>query len=221
MDVFVGTIMAVGFTYAPRGWAFCNGQILAIAQNQALFSLLGTTYGGNGTNTFALPDLRGRVIVGAQGDGPGITPVALGEKAGSNTVTVLASGAVTLTAANLPAHTHPATFNPAGLTGTTTLQASTGTAGTTTMPANGSTLSASPGGPASAAIYAPAGTATNPVNLGGTSTTIGGSGTVTVDANTGGGSPVPFNTTVQTSIMQPYTGINYIIALEGIFPSRN
>src|SRR4051812_15498079 len=83
--------------FAPRGWAFCNGQILPIAQNAALFSILGTTYGGNGTTTFGLPDLRGRVPV-HQGQGPGLSQYDLGEQTGSE--------GVTLTINQVPVHTH-------------------------------------------------------------------------------------------------------------------
>ncbi|GAB5535505.1 MAG: hypothetical protein Rubg2KO_17540 [Rubricoccaceae bacterium] len=98
-DPFLGQILMVGFNFAPRGWAFCDGQLLPIAQNSALFSLLGTIYGGDGRTTFALPDLRGRTTV-HPGDGPGLTPVNVGERAGSNTHT--------LTANQLPSHTHAA-----------------------------------------------------------------------------------------------------------------
>jgi microcystin-dependent protein len=91
-EPFLAEIKICGFAYAPRGWALCNGQILPINQNQALFSLLGTTYGGNGQTTFALPDLRARTPIHF-GDG-----VQLGEKAGVD--------AVTLTGAELPAHGH-------------------------------------------------------------------------------------------------------------------
>jgi microcystin-dependent protein len=80
-----------GFSFAPQGWALCNGQLLPIAQNQALFSLLGTTYGGNGTTTFALPDLRSRVPV-HQGQGPGLSPYAEGQAGGTETVTLAAAG---------------------------------------------------------------------------------------------------------------------------------
>ena len=86
-----------GMNFAPRGFAFCQGQILSIAQNTALFSLLGTTFGGNGQTTFGLPDLRGRVPMG-QGQGPGLSNKNLGEQAGTETVTLLA--------AQLPAHNH-------------------------------------------------------------------------------------------------------------------
>jgi microcystin-dependent protein len=97
-DPFVGEIRMFGFSFAPQGWALCNGQLLPIAQNQALFSLLGTTYGGNGTTTFALPDLRSRVPV-HQGQGPGLSPYAAGQAGGTETVT--------LAAADMPQHTHP------------------------------------------------------------------------------------------------------------------
>lgn len=218
MEAFMGTILPVGFTFAPRGWAFCNGQLMSVSQNSALFALLGTVYGGDGVNTFGLPDLRGRVAVG-QGTGPGLSPVVPGQIAGTSNSTVVANGSatVTLAVANLPAHTHTATLDGSAIT--TTLQASTGTTGTSTSPAAGSFLSASPGGPSSASIYSP--TATGPVNLGGLSTAAS-SGAVTV-GSTGNGQPLaaPVTTSATVPIMQPYLGLNYIIAVEGIFPSRN
>jgi microcystin-dependent protein len=96
-DPFLGQIMMVGFSFCPRGWADANGQLMAISTNTALFALLGTTYGGNGVNTFALPDLQGRVAMG-QGNGAGLPPVVQGE--------VLGSPTTTLTTQNLPAHNH-------------------------------------------------------------------------------------------------------------------
>jgi len=98
MESFIATIILFAGNFAPRGWAFCNGQILSIAQNTALFSLLGTTYGGDGRTTFALPDLRGRVAIGTE-QGPGLSSINLGEQAGQEQVTILA--------ANMPAHNHP------------------------------------------------------------------------------------------------------------------
>lgn len=89
--------MMVGFNYAPVGWALCNGQLLSIAQNQALYALLGTTYGGDGRTTFALPDLRGRCAIGT-GQGPGLQPYAQGQTGGVENVT--------LTPAQMPQHTH-------------------------------------------------------------------------------------------------------------------
>ncbi|HVP38342.1 MAG TPA: tail fiber protein [Candidatus Saccharimonadales bacterium] len=96
---FIGEIRLVPFNFAPVGWAFCDGQLMAISENTALFALIGTTYGGDGISTFALPDLRGRVATEA-GQGPGLSPHVLGEMFGSETVT--------LTPAQLPVHTHAA-----------------------------------------------------------------------------------------------------------------
>ena len=97
MEPFIGQIMMVGFNYAPQGWALCNGQLLSIAQNTALFSLLGTFYGGNGTTTFGLPDLRGRMPI-HQGQGPGLSNHPIGQASGQETVTLLSS--------QMPQHTH-------------------------------------------------------------------------------------------------------------------
>ena len=97
MEPFIGQICLFGFNFAPTGWAQCNGQLLPISQNQALFALLGTMYGGDGRTTFALPDLRGRVAVGT-GQGPGLSNHMQGEQTGTETVT--------LSNAQIPAHTH-------------------------------------------------------------------------------------------------------------------
>jgi microcystin-dependent protein len=98
-EPFLGEISIVGFNFAPQGWAFCNGQILAISQNTALFSLLGTTYGGDGITTFALPDLRGRVAI-HMGQGPGLSSYVEGQIGGTETTTLLV--------AQMPAHSHAA-----------------------------------------------------------------------------------------------------------------
>ncbi|MGH9628803.1 MAG: phage tail protein [Bryobacteraceae bacterium] len=172
-EAFIGSIVLFAGNFAPRGWAFCQGQLLPIAQNAALFSILGTTYGGNGQTTFALPDLRGRAPIGA-GQGPGLTPVTLGEAAGSETVA--------LTAGQMPAHTHAVACD----------SASAGNAD----PAN--SYPGNPGTLSGAQLYGTAANATMAPNM---ITPAGGS--------------QPF------SIRQPYLGLNYIICLEGIFPSRN
>src|SRR5690242_17238075 len=111
---FIGEIRAVGFNFAPKNWAMCNGQLLAISQNQALFSILGTTYGGNGQTTFALPDLRGRAPMHF-GQGPGLSSRPLGERSGSE--------GVALAETEMPPHNHIASGSDA--------------TGTTTGPANG------------------------------------------------------------------------------------
>lgn len=98
-DPFIGEIRYFAGNFAPHDWMFCNGQLMDIAANDTLFNLIGTTYGGDGQQTFALPDLRGRLAIG-QGTGAGLTPRAIGERGGTETVT--------LTLGQLPAHGHSA-----------------------------------------------------------------------------------------------------------------
>ncbi len=98
-EPFIGQVYLVGFNFAARGFAFCDGSLLAISSNTALFSLIGTAFGGNGTTTFALPDLRGRMPIG-QGPGPGLTPRSIGQASGSETKI--------LSVNNMPNHTHTA-----------------------------------------------------------------------------------------------------------------
>ncbi|MCA8832985.1 phage tail protein [Hymenobacter pini] len=174
--------MLVAFNFAPKGWAQCNGQLLPINQNQALFSLLGTTYGGDGRVNFALPDLRGRVIVG-DGDG-----YILGQKGGADSHTLLAT--------QIPPHVHGMKASTAP--GTTPLS---GTSGPTVhnYPAdNGG------GGPQ----YGAAGTV-NAALANSTSTTP----PVNVSSSAGGNQA--------HENRQPYLTLNYVIALQGIFPSPN
>jgi microcystin-dependent protein len=102
---FIGSIDMVGFNFAPRNWALCDGQLLPISQNTALFSLLGTQFGGNGITTFGLPDLRGRVPI-HQGNGPGLTPRSIGERSGEESVTLLSS--------QMPIHNHTLGVNSSG-----------------------------------------------------------------------------------------------------------
>jgi microcystin-dependent protein len=110
MQPFIGQIQSFGFNFAPSGWATCSGQILPIQQNAALFSLLGTTYGGNGTTTFMLPDLRGRVPI-SWGQGPGLSDYVIGEASGTESVTILTS--------NMPSHSHPLLATTAAATSST------------------------------------------------------------------------------------------------------
>lgn len=215
MEAFMGTVMATAIGYAPRGWMLCQGQTLSIAQNSALFSLLGTTYGGNGQTTFNLPNLCGRMPIGT-GPAPGVTTRTLGEIGGNESfsATATVAGQATIGVANLPSHTHTAS---AALTATTTVK--TGTTGTgVAVPVEGAGLVASPGGPGAAAIYASPAPTTGTVNLGNVSTAVAGS----VDA-TGSGTPLPISATgqVMTATMSPFLALNFIICVEGIYPTRN
>ena len=183
MEPFIGQIIAFGGTFAPRGWALCDGQLLQIAENQALFSILGTKFGGDGRTTFGLPDLRGRVPVHA-GSGPGLIPKSLGEKGGSNTRT--------LSQSNMPSHSHATT-----VTNALTAHASN---------AAGEEEEAGDNALGMATAYA----SENPTEAMRTGS-IGGNVNVTV-GSTGTGSPFGNE--------QPFLVINYIIALQGTFPSR-
>ena len=195
MEVFIGTIQPFAFNFAPQGWALCAGQTLSISQNQALFALITTTYGGDGVQTFKLPDLQGRLPIG-QGSGVGLTTRVAGEFSGTESVTA--------TLVNLPAHTHTAT----AITATTAIQLTSVTSNPVTTPtATNSFIGASGGGPGSASIYSDQQGA-NPVPLKGVSTTV----TSPTIGPAGQGQPM--------ATMNPFLAINFSIALNGIFPSR-
>ena len=169
MDPFIGEIRLFAGNYAPRGWALCQGQLLPIQQYQAVFSILGTMYGGDGRQSFGLPDLRGRVPV-HQGQGPGLTPRSMGERSGAETIT--------LAAAELPPHQH-------------TLGVTRALA-TTTSP-TGALLAE-----AEADI---------------TQTGAGGAGAA-------GGQVAPAGQGLPHDNLPPTLVLNYIIALQGVFPAR-
>jgi microcystin-dependent protein len=175
----LGAIFIFAGNFAPRGYQLCQGQLLPIAQNTALFSILGTTYGGNGTTNFALPDLRARAPIG-QGTAPGLAPVNLGQSAGNQNVTIQPS--------NMPAHNHLV---------------------------NVSTVAAAQASPQNNFLAPPidstpaAGTGYN------TAATAGVTLAPTAVSVAGQTAPGPL------SVQNPYLGINYIIAMQGIFPSRN
>ncbi len=196
-EPFIGQIIQGGWNFAPRGYALCNGQLLSISQNTALFSLLGTNFGGNGQTTFGLPDLRSRSMM-HWGQGPGLSNVVLGEAGGVENVTLLTT--------QIPVHTHVANFDGS----TSTLQG-TNVRATTQAPQAGSLLGRAFDNAVNAAaiplIYAPAGSAATAA-LGG----LNIAGTITVNP-TGGSQP--------HTNRSPYLGITHVIALQGIFPSRN
>ncbi len=167
---FVGQILTVPYNFAPHGWAFCDGQLQPISQNTALFSLLGTFYGGNGTTNFALPDLQGRVPI-HPGQGPGLTNRVIGESGGEDTHA--------LSANELPSHTH--TVSP--------------------LASDDERTTDHPGGayPAMGGVYASTHNSNAPMGAQSTSQ-VGGT---------------PHNN------LQPYLVLNYVIALQGIFPTRS
>jgi microcystin-dependent protein len=198
-EPYIGEISWVGANFCPQGWAEANGQIVQISQNTALFSLLGTTYGGDGQTTFALPDLRGRNMVHA-GQGAGLSIINLGEASGAEQRT--------LTVAQMPAHSHTATTTVADLEVTSTLYGSAASANATS-PA-GAALATSK---KSTQVYA-AGSPDQAMATGSVQTTIsGGTGATTVDPTNSGATSV--------AVRDPYLGLKACIALEGVFPSRD
>lgn len=203
-EPFIGQICPFGFNFAPRNWAFCAGALIAINDNQSLFSLLGTNFGGDGRTSFGLPDLRGRTSMG-QGQHPGSAfDWRLGQDVGSETYT--------LTIPELANHTHAASFTPGGGDTVADVQVSTDAA-TQDLPTEGSYLATNSNGGTSPGvlIYRPdEGSGT--VTLGGVS---GGSGLGgRVDLQSEGGSN-PF------LLFQPSLVINYCISLDGLYPPRS
>ena len=173
-EPFVGQLALVGFNFCPRGWASADGQLLAISQNSALFALLGTTYGGDGRTTFALPDLRGRSPIGV-GTGPGLSTFPQGRRGGTETTT--------LTVANMPPHSHDV---------------------------NATNVLGDKGGPGGKFLASGVGTAgLKRYNLGPPNRIMNSA----MIGSTGGGQSF--------SNRDPYLAMQWCIALQGIFPSRN
>jgi len=170
-DVFIGSMMLVGFNFAPVGFALCQGQLLPIAQNTALFSLLGVQFGGDGRTTFGLPNMQGRLAI-SQGQGPGLNPYTMGQNGGSPFVTLPVN--------EVPPHTHSVLAAKGG--------------GTQTAPSPARAL-------AEAAIYSAPGSNAAALNSQALGPTVGGG--------------QPHNN------MMPYLTLNWIIALQGVFPPRS
>ncbi|WPQ62346.1 tail fiber protein [Chitinophaga sancti] len=195
-EPYMALIVAFAFNFTPySSWLACNGALISIAQNTALFSLLGTYYGGDGMSTFAVPDLRGRIPIG-MGQGQGLSNYNIGQMGGVESTA--------LTMNQLPAHTHTTTHTLTAAPKASTGVATTNVPGSTVVPAKLPTL----------------GAGLNTFNVNGYTTAspdatlVPGdvSGTITVMV-TGGSQPV--------SIIQPYLAINYCIATAGTYPSRS
>jgi microcystin-dependent protein len=177
-DPFLGEIRMVGWNFAANGWALCNGQLMSISQNNALFALLGTTYGGDGISTFALPNLQGRVPI-HQGNGAGLSPYTIGAASGTETVTLLPT--------QMPSHNH--------------LVGVSNQSGTMADPTNAILAQGNSGSGRSPVPV------TNYISPAAT-------GTLAPTAiSLAGGNQAHSN-------IQPYLCVNFIIALQGIFPSR-
>lgn len=228
MEAWIGTVLPVAFSYAPEGWLMAHGQMLRMEQYQGLYSILTTTYGGNGQPNFAIPDLRGRVPLGF-GKGP----------TGSNYPIAASGGAesLTLRASHLPAHAHSATFTPKKSDVPVTIPAQTGdlaitaklqassAVGVRQTAVAGDMLGAGP----TLAVKTYTGTSTNPVDLNGASVSVTGKagtaavtttipgvvtdGTVTVE---------PAGAIAPTALdnRMPYLALNFIICLQGLYPPK-
>jgi len=184
MTPYLAQIMMFGGNFAIRGWAFCDGQLLPISANSALFSLLGTTFGGDGRTTFGLPDLRGRVAI-HPGNGPGLSTYRWGERGGVEHVT--------LNTTQIPSHSHTAELK---------------------VSAGESTVSTAVAGNSISTPGALAGrTFTPTLGFGTAAPTVALNAASVAGGNTGGSS-------AHTNL-QPFLGIYHLIALQGVFPSRN
>ncbi len=191
MDPFIGQIVSFGGNFAPRGWALCDGQLLAISSNTALFSILGTTYGGDGRTTFALPDLRGRTAI-HPGTGPGLSNIKLGQRGGAEYHT--------LTINEMPNHSHSGA----------TLK---GSIGTNEEDGDSNDPSGKTFGPIEADSSSPV--TINAFNSEAPDRTMAPN-SVSITGNT-----LPTGGNQSFYLRNPFESVNFIIAVQGIFPSRN
>ena len=209
-EPLIGQVCPVAFTFAPRGWELTNGQLLSVSSNSALFSILGTTYGGDGRTTFGLPDTRGRVVIGA-GQGIGLSNYNLGQKGGADSVT--------LTSNQIGTHSHSASTTVSATTDiTVAAQINVSSNGANQSSPAGNVLAVVPG---AENMYRAFNSSTPQVTMHANSVTyslpsslnLSGTGNTTVN-NFNGGNGAHEN-------RMPVQAINWVIALTGVFPSRN
>jgi len=215
-DYWLGEIRWVPYNFAPRGWAFCDGQILPIAQNTALFSLLGTTYGGNGITTFALLDMRARVPLHAGTGAPGLSTRDLGEEGGVESVT--------LTVAQIAAHTHTLASHTHAIPALAVdVKASSGAATTASPGGNALAVATLEGGGGGRGDGPGAPRLTNIYNASAPDVSLNAGTAATIAGTTGGGSGATMSTGGSTphDNMQSFLAIHCIIALDGLYPARN
>lgn len=247
MELYLGTIVLWAGNYSPRGLLLCNGQSLNINMYTALYAVIGTSFGGNGSTTFNIPDFRGRVPLGANGVAPGI-PIALGGVTGSAAVNVnsvvggtvtaaigagaTASGSITLATNQLPSHTHDIPSLTVNIS--IPVNSASTLANSTAVPTSSNVLGqgfiASGLSSAPAKIYGPtpSNTTLSPFSATTTAGTSGSTGTgaaIPVNLPVTGTVSIPLAGAVATaanvSVAQPSLGINYLICVEGLYPSRN
>jgi microcystin-dependent protein len=199
MEAYLSMITAYGCNFVIRNWGVCNGGLIAISQNNALYALLGTNFGGDGRTTFALPDLRGRSPVG-EGQGPGLSLIRLGEKAGREDVT--------LTQTNLPSHFHGVALTGQAGPVSGDLKVSGDSANTGDPDGNYLGVGAGPIQAFTTSLSSPPGAQPDVVEIPAQPVQVTG------QTNVSGGSQ-PFN------IRNPYLGLNYQICMYGLFPPRN
>ncbi|MDY6949181.1 MAG: tail fiber protein [Pseudomonadota bacterium] len=219
MDPILGQIILWPVPWVPAGWALCDGRLLEVGQYQALYSLIGNLYGGTAPNTFALPDLRNKFVLPTQ------VMNYPGQQGGAPTcsVTATGSGSAMLSLNNLPTHSHLANFTPSGGGGSTdvsvAIPAVSATTATTDIPGTGVSL-AKTTGPA-ADIYSTASPDTTLAPFTVQVPTSAGGGTVAI-GNTGNGTAFPIEVEVPVTVatVPPYITMNYIIAVEGVYPPR-
>jgi microcystin-dependent protein len=198
MEAYISMITAYGCNFVIRDWGACAGGLVAISQNSALYSLLGTNFGGDGRTTFGLPDLRGRSPVG-YGQGPGLTNIPLGQKAGAETAA--------LSVANLPSHHHGVALTGQVGPASGTLTVSTETATDPNPDGNYLGMGGGPVNPYTSTLSSPPGSQ-NAVEIPAQLVQVSGQ-----TQNSGGGQPF--------SIRNPYQSVNYQICMFGLYPQRN
>lgn len=231
MDPILGQIILWPIPWVPDGWALCDGTLINVNQNQALYSLLGNMYGGSPGVSFGVPDLRNRVPLGTQYmTNPGVTVGAT-----TSSTTAIGAGAATITLNNLPGHSHTAVFTPTGGGGGTyqpptvgvTIGVANNSTGNVSDPTGNIIAVPKPSGAGSITAFQASGSATG--TLGGVNVTVSGGsggggitgGTIAV-GNTGNGQPLAMQVAVPVTLstIQPCMTMNFIIATSGVYPSR-